>query len=341
MILENRFSVKVNTEKQRNIYNKIGINCNKHDVINMSIEQLINVGSSIKIPCKCDNCHELFTRPARQIRERKIGGRLCTKCGHSEQSILLMEDSNYRSNLTIKTVAALTGRKFTDSHKENLRKSKDTEKHRKISINNLPEAQFGKDNPSWKHKEGFELFKYYCYFYKKQTAKDFGWISSKNMQIHFKINLKLAYFLGMDPKDVGSKIIFISKVDIGKLNGLKINYLVKRKPPCKKMEVIYPEFKQYRAAVGRNTEKIYLQYKYIINPTNLPRGKQKKGADTYHLDHIIPISICWKKGISVEHCSSVDNLQMLHWHENISKNDKLLETHNQLLNKLILRSNHG
>ena len=71
----------------------------------------------------------------------------------------------------------------------------------------------------------------------------------------------------------------------------------------------------YRRLVRRMTEQTYKKNKHVINPNNLPRGRNTG----YHLDHVVPIIECFKQGWPAEEAADVSNLQMLEWTENLSK----------------------
>lgn len=81
------------------------------------------------------------------------------------------------------------------------------------------------------------------------------------------------------------------------------------------------EFKSFANKVRALTEKNYKEFKEIINPLSLPRGRMgTPGA--YQIDHIIPVSLGFKVGMTVEQIASVANLQMLPWETNLSKASK-------------------
>jgi hypothetical protein len=71
----------------------------------------------------------------------------------------------------------------------------------------------------------------------------------------------------------------------------------------------------YRKKVRGLTEKTYKKNKHLINPRNLPRGRNSG----YHIDHKVPIIKAFKEGWTPEQCAAVSNLQMLEWTENLSK----------------------
>lgn len=73
-------------------------------------------------------------------------------------------------------------------------------------------------------------------------------------------------------------------------------------------------FNDYRKKVRSLTEVVYRNNKNLINPNNLPRGHHE-----YHLDHIVPIIECFKRGLSAEEAARPENLQMLHCKENLAK----------------------
>jgi hypothetical protein len=78
------------------------------------------------------------------------------------------------------------------------------------------------------------------------------------------------------------------------------------------------DFEQYSKLVRKLSEHTYRTHKHIINPFNLPRG-----PNTYHLDHVFPIIECYRRNIPVEMASSLDNLQMLTWEDNLRKSSSL------------------
>lgn len=75
----------------------------------------------------------------------------------------------------------------------------------------------------------------------------------------------------------------------------------------------------YRSLVRKLSDITYRQFKEEINPLNHRRGKK-----TWHLDHIFPIIECFKQGWAPEKAASKENLQMLHWQENLIKSGKIV-----------------
>lgn len=74
------------------------------------------------------------------------------------------------------------------------------------------------------------------------------------------------------------------------------------------------EYNDYMRKVRGLSNVNYKRFKNVINPNNLPRGHHE-----YHLDHIVPIIECFKRGLPAEEAARPDNLQMLHCKENLAK----------------------
>jgi len=78
------------------------------------------------------------------------------------------------------------------------------------------------------------------------------------------------------------------------------------------------EYQNYCRKVRYLTELEYSKYSDIINPHNKPRTLC--GVDGgYQLDHIKGVSECFYSNVSIEECSSKENLQMIPWKENLDK----------------------
>lgn len=59
---------------------------------------------------------------------------------------------------------------------------------------------------------------------------------------------------------------------------------------------------------------------YILENSDKPRGRcGVQGA--YQLDHIVPISVAYAQGWSVEKTSAINNLRFIPWEENLSKSN--------------------
>lgn len=82
-----------------------------------------------------------------------------------------------------------------------------------------------------------------------------------------------------------------------------------------------PEFTRFKNKVHRLTQKTYLANIKILNPLGLVRGLAGTN-DVYHLDHIISVRKGYDIGMTAEDLSKLENLRMLPWKENISRNKK-------------------
>ena len=85
-----------------------------------------------------------------------------------------------------------------------------------------------------------------------------------------------------------------------------------------KRQLNIPQYQKYVRKVRYLSETNYAKYKEIINPDDYPRTLC--GVDGgYQLDHILGVRECFDKGISIEECASLQNLQMIPWKENLQK----------------------
>lgn len=78
-------------------------------------------------------------------------------------------------------------------------------------------------------------------------------------------------------------------------------------------------FQNYKKSVYKLSNQIYQQHKDQINPDNYPRTRMGV-KDGWQLDHIKPVNECFKENISIEDASSISNLRMLPWKENLMRN---------------------
>ena len=74
-------------------------------------------------------------------------------------------------------------------------------------------------------------------------------------------------------------------------------------------------FKHYRKHVRILSEIVYRDHKDILTEN----GKLKRERGGYHLDHIMPITFCYKNNIPAEVCADISNLQLMPETDNISK----------------------
>ena len=80
-------------------------------------------------------------------------------------------------------------------------------------------------------------------------------------------------------------------------------------------------YRDYKNAVYRLSQKVYEEYKDQINPNNYPRTKMGVEGG-WQLDHIKPVIECFKEGVSIEEASNLNNLRMLPWKDNLLRNFK-------------------
>ena len=71
--------------------------------------------------------------------------------------------------------------------------------------------------------------------------------------------------------------------------------------------------KIYRSAVMRKSKK---NANSVAMLDGLVVGRGKNGVE---LDHIVPISVCYIEGVSIQSAASLKNLQVLHWMVNMLK----------------------
>lgn len=117
------------------------------------------------------------------------------------------------------------------------------------------------------------------------------------------------------------KCMYTSSEYIAKLKNMDKSYMKTDDYRSSKRRLDTPEYRKYKNRVATLTKYVYEQNKDIINPKNLKRTIA--GVDGgYHLDHIVSCREGFERGIPPEIISSVDNLQMLPWRENIMKGRK-------------------
>jgi hypothetical protein len=73
----------------------------------------------------------------------------------------------------------------------------------------------------------------------------------------------------------------------------------------------------YVLKVRSLSEKTYMRWRAVINPSNLTRGHAE-----YHLDHIVPVMWCFKNNVPPVLAANVLNLQILKYNDNLKKLDK-------------------
>lgn len=78
------------------------------------------------------------------------------------------------------------------------------------------------------------------------------------------------------------------------------------------------QFNDYSILVRALAEKTYRLNKDLINPTGYPR-KQSGKPGAYHLDHKVPVAICFRFNVPVEMAASLENLIIVPWEKNLKK----------------------
>lgn len=79
-----------------------------------------------------------------------------------------------------------------------------------------------------------------------------------------------------------------------------------------------PGYKRFKQQVYSLTEKTYVNNIDILNPQGLPRTLCGVEGG-YQLDHKKPIKECYIEGMTVEETSSIDNLELIPWKDNLLK----------------------
>lgn len=105
-----------------------------------------------------------------------------------------------------------------------------------------------------------------------------------------------------------AEILGMSRSNVARL--LKVNNI--------RRELNISEYQKYARKVRYLTESNYAKYKEMINPNDYPRTLCGVEGG-YQLDHIIEIRECFDKGISIEECAKIENLQMIPWQSNLDK----------------------
>ena len=91
------------------------------------------------------------------------------------------------------------------------------------------------------------------------------------------------------------------------------------------------KWEDYRNYVRRISNKIYKENVNKLNPNNLIRSKKDN-----HLDHRIPLIVCFKEGVDPNIAGSLQNLCFVSARNNLSKNKH--SYNKKLLEKLRLKS---
>lgn len=82
---------------------------------------------------------------------------------------------------------------------------------------------------------------------------------------------------------------------------------------------VYSDLRKYRSRIVTRSNYTYRKNKKLLNPNDHVIGTH--GKNVYHLDHIYPISEAFKYNVPIELMSSIDNLQLLLYHDNVKKSN--------------------
>ena len=110
-------------------------------------------------------------------------------------------------------------------------------------------------------------------------------------------------------------------------------------PPRRKIsEQDYQDYQRYKRAVYSASRKTYNQNTNLLNPIGLLLGRSGI-PDAHQIDHKIPISVGYQLRIPVKVMSTVENLQLLPWKDNLVKSNKH-EANEEILNMLLEQSKY-
>lgn len=96
---------------------------------------------------------------------------------------------------------------------------------------------------------------------------------------------------------------------------------------------------KYKVKGIKNLEKkLYYIKCWVLTEENdltvLP-NHDKRGFKSFHLDHIIPISFCYKNNVAPEMVADIRNLRFVHFRTNLKKRDKITERAEKLIKEFL------
>ncbi len=112
---------------------------------------------------------------------------------------------------------------------------------------------------------------------------------------------------------------------------IKKNKIVARNKTGIKDRDYKNNFKEYRKIVNRLTRNVYIKYKTLLNPNDLPLAKLGSHLNAHNIDHIISAKYCFVNDIPPELCASVENLRVMPALDNMMKYSKLTEDSKRIL----------
>lgn len=78
--------------------------------------------------------------------------------------------------------------------------------------------------------------------------------------------------------------------------------------------------RDYMRNARNRTRQTYRHHKRLINPDNLPIAPSGVPGG-HHLDHIVPVSLCFRVGVPVELVAAAENLQIVPWRINLLRGE--------------------
>lgn len=182
-----------------------------------------------------------------------------------------------------------------------------------------------------------------------QTCRDI-FITAQN-RINARTNLASLGFELVEDSDCRShSIVTVKNLKCGHTFSARTNNLITGRTKCgicgpkermKKCMAGYmknnardydnKKWTDYRDYVRRLSDRIYKENISKINPEGLMRNRYDN-----HLDHKVPLIVCFKEGVDAKVAGSLLNLQMSSARDNLSKNKHSYDK--KVLRKLLLES---
>lgn len=163
-----------------------------------------------------------------------------------------------------------------------------------------------------------------------------------------KMLTDLGYDIISDFENSSHAMITVKRLSCGHLTTSRVNNIITQKCKCqicgpiermKKCLAGYmrdhgrdydlKKWVDYRTLCRRLTNRTYKQNKNILNPNDLPRSMKDN-----HIDHKVPLIVCFKEGIAPEKAASLTNIQFVTAKSNLSKNKH--EYDKKILRKLLI-----
>ena len=335
-------------------YKKMGFQCVVGDIISVSIQNLIELGSILKIDIICDICNKEFTRQARQIRVRDTGDKCCHGCVNR---LLNLKDPSL-SHLSVKERKDLSDIKKYDQV--------GLSKKDKIKHTNL--KKFGVENPFQSNdiKEKIKqthLIKYgtehACQSeivknkIKHTNLKKFG-VENAYQAEEVKENIKKTKLERYDNEYFNN----VEKRIQTNLENYGVGHSFQREDIKEIIRITNkeykksPEFFEFRRQLRetnfwgeyRTDRTDWVNYKYLVwmhtkrnNLSSLDNYNKRSLAGTeggYQLDHKISIKFGFDNNICPSVIGNINNIEFIPWKENIKKSNNCSILLIELLNQI-------